>query len=46
MGATSEMIRTAVLLYMETCADFEGDSVDRENVRDILICKYKLQPVR
>lgn len=46
MGATNKMIRTATRLYMETCADFEGDSIDRENVREILIRKYKLQPVR
>ena len=45
MGATSEMIRTATLLYLEMGADFEGDSVDRENVRDIMIRTYELQPV-
>lgn len=33
---TPNEVTKAVKIYLESCHDFEGDSVDREFVRDIL----------
>ena len=45
MGATDVMIIEATLQYINSGADFEGDSFDREHVRDIMIQQYSLVPV-
>ena len=45
MGATDVMIIEATIQYINSGADFEGDSFDREHVRDIMIQQYSLVPV-
>ena len=45
MGATDAMIIAATIQYINSGADFAGDSFDRENVRDIMINQYSLVPV-
>ncbi len=45
MGATDVMIIEATLQYINSGADFAGDSFDRENVRDIMCKQYSLVPV-
>lgn len=42
MNATDEQIFEATQKYLKSGADFCGDSIDRENVRDILIRDYGL----
>ena len=45
MGATDVMISEATVQYINSGADFAGDSFDRENVRDIMCKQYSLVPV-
>jgi hypothetical protein len=45
MGATDVMIIEATVQYINSGADFAGDSFDRENVRDIMCKQYSLVPV-
>ena len=41
MGATLRDIKAATDVYLaREATDFEGDSMDRENVRDILIAAF------
>lgn len=41
MGATLRDIKSATDIYLaQETAKFEGDSMDRENVRDILIAAF------
>ena len=42
MGATEDMILEATQKYITEGADFCGDSIDRELVRDIMIQDYDL----
>ena len=45
MGATDVMIIEATIQYINSGADFCGDSFDREHVRDIMINQYSLVPI-
>ena len=45
MGATDVMIIEATIQYINSGADFAGDSFDREHVRDIMINQYSLVPI-
>ena len=47
MGATDAMIIDAVIQYLSTSAAQwgDGDSFDREQVRDILIDRFGLVPI-
>ena len=45
MNATDAMIIDATIQYINSGADFAGDSFDRENVRDIMINQYSLVPI-
>jgi hypothetical protein len=42
MGATEDMILEATQKYITEGADFCGDSIDRELIRDIMIRDYGL----
>ncbi len=42
MGATADMILEATQKYITEGADFCGDSIDRELIRDIMIRDYGL----
>jgi hypothetical protein len=42
MGATEDMILDATQKYITEGADFCGDSIDRELIRDIMIRDYGL----
>lgn len=47
MDATLDMVMEATAKYLkEGSIPFEGDSVDRENVRDIMMRDYGLVPPR
>lgn len=37
LGVTAQQIRLATDLYCATGRDFCGDTVDRENIRDIIL---------
>lgn len=43
MGVTIEQIIQATEIYLLSGAEFQGDSVDRENVRDIMIKRFNLK---
>jgi len=43
IGATRAMIITATRKYIKSGADYCGDSLDRERVRDILITDNNLE---
>ena len=45
MGATDAMIINCTVQYIQSGADYAGDSFDRENVRDLMIKQYSLVPV-
>ena len=42
MNATDGQIIDATIKYIHYAVEFCGDSIDRENVRDIMIRDYKL----
>ena len=42
MQATEDMVIEATRKYINSGADFEGDSLDREKIRDIMIEDYSL----
>ena len=44
MGATDDMIIEASFKYIQSGANFYGDSFDREHVRDIMIDEFGLVP--
>ena len=43
IGATFDMVVEATQKYINSGADFAGDSFDREHVRDIMIDTYQLK---
>jgi len=45
MGATDDHIIEATFKYIQSGADFCGDSFDREHVRDIMIDEFGYVPV-
>lgn len=45
MGATDDDIIEATFKYIQSGADFCGDSFDREHVRDIMIDEFGYVPI-
>lgn len=43
MQASEDMVMEATQKYINSGADFCGDSIDRENIRDIMIRDYGLE---